>query len=35
MTHTYQKWVQTTSQTSNPYMGKQMLECGTSSDWSV
>lgn len=30
----YSKWIQTTPQIANPYMGKRMLECGTKSTWS-
>jgi membrane fusion protein, copper/silver efflux system len=29
----YRKWVQTQPGVSNPYMGKKMLECGSSSSW--
>lgn len=29
MTETYQKWVQVTKTMRNPYMGQEMLECGS------
>ena len=29
----YQKWVQTSTQISNPYMGAKMLACGMASTW--
>lgn len=31
----YKKWVQTKGEIENPYMGKEMLECGSESDWSA
>jgi Cu(I)/Ag(I) efflux system membrane fusion protein len=33
MAEGYQKWVQTTPEIANPYMGKKMLKCGGKSDW--
>lgn len=35
MTPTYNKWVQTSNSITNPYFGKQMLECGEATDWKV
>jgi len=35
MTPTYKKWVQTNGSITNPYYGKQMLECGVASNWKV
>jgi hypothetical protein len=36
MARGYQRWVQTTPQMKNPYMGKRMLECGSAVDgWRV
>jgi hypothetical protein len=29
----YKKWIQTSEQISNPYMGKTILTCGVASDW--
>lgn len=34
MAQGYGKWVQTTAQLANPYMGTHMLACGSSTDWS-
>jgi Cu(I)/Ag(I) efflux system membrane fusion protein len=31
----YQKWIQTTSERKNPYMGKEMLQCGTDTEWKM
>jgi hypothetical protein len=31
--NTYNKWVQTGPELSNPYMGKEMPGCGTATDW--
>ncbi len=31
----YKKWVQTSEQLSNPYMGQRMLACGGATDWKV
>ena len=33
MAEGYGKWVQRTDQISNPYFGKEMLECGSASKW--
>lgn len=35
MTQTFNKWIQTTSQIENPFMGQAMPSCGTASDWTV
>ena len=33
MAQGYQKWVQRTDATENPYMGKRMLACGSKATW--
>ncbi len=33
MAQGYKKWVQPSEKVANPYMGKQMLECGSESKW--
>jgi hypothetical protein len=33
MAQGYKKWVQTSAELSNPYMGTSMLSCGSASDW--
>jgi membrane fusion protein, copper/silver efflux system len=33
MAPAYKKWVQTSAEISNPYMGKKMLACGMESSW--
>jgi hypothetical protein len=33
MARGYRKWVQSTPQIDNPYMGKSMLQCGAESTW--
>ena len=35
MVQTFNKWIQPTEALENPYMGKAMPQCGTSTDWSV
>ena len=35
MVQTFNKWIQPTEVLENPYMGKAMPKCGTSTDWSV
>ena len=29
----YSKWIQSPTGASNPYFGKEMLDCGSASDW--
>lgn len=33
MTMGYKKWVQTSAELENPYMGSRMLHCGSETDW--
>ena len=33
MAQKYSKWVQTSKEMANPYMGKKMLKCGYETDW--
>ena len=33
MAQGYKKWIQTSDQISNPYMGTSMPMCGSGSDW--
>ena len=35
MAEGFQKWIQTSETLENPYMGTRMLQCGSSSDWTV
>lgn len=35
MAEGYQKWVQAKETIENPYMGKKMLECGSTTEWSA
>lgn len=35
MAEGYQKWVQADATLENPYMGQQMLTCGTESEWEI
>jgi membrane fusion protein, copper/silver efflux system len=33
MAEGFEKWVQTSEEISNPFMGKRMLACGSASTW--
>ena len=35
MAQGYKKWVQPTAELSNPYMGTEMLTCGSEADWTA
>jgi hypothetical protein len=35
MAEGYRKWVQTTAEIKNPYMGSKMPDCGVKSDWAA
>jgi hypothetical protein len=35
MAQGYSKWVQTSEEMANPYMGQKMLKCGGKTDWTV